>query len=254
MLASPSWQLFLNVFAPCFTAPGQRLFVQLVTAWALCPGRRTLTRLWSVIPAPTRRAYSTYARWVREGKWSMDEIWRCLLGCLVDYWAPSGVIELALGDTLIHKTGRKVDGAGIFRDAVRSTASYTVAAWGLNIIILALRITPPWGGEPLALPILVRVHRKGEGELTLLELAATMVWQITCWLPHRQFRLATDGTYASLVGYELPHVEIVTRIRRNAAIYELPPARTGHRGRPRTKGDRLPSPSQLAAKLTDWTT
>ncbi|MGH7881511.1 MAG: hypothetical protein ACREN8_01180 [Candidatus Dormibacteraceae bacterium] len=123
----------------------------------------------------------------------MDEVWQRLLYCLVDHWMPSGEIELVLDDTLIHKTGRKVDGAGIFRDAVRSTANYMVAAWGLNIIVLALRVTPPWGGEPLALPVLVRVHRKGEGELTLVELAATMTWEITRWLPHRQFRLATDG-------------------------------------------------------------
>ncbi|MGH7881510.1 MAG: hypothetical protein ACREN8_01175 [Candidatus Dormibacteraceae bacterium] len=57
-----------------------------------------------------------------------------------------------------------------------------------------------------------------------------------------------------MVGYELPHLEIVTRIRRNAAIYELTPPRTGRRGRPRTKGDKLPPPSQLAAQITDWTT
>ncbi len=78
MPAPASWLTFLHLFAPCFTAPGQLLFEQLVTAWALCPGRRTLTRLWSVIPPDSRRRYGAYARWVRKGKWSPDELWRRL--------------------------------------------------------------------------------------------------------------------------------------------------------------------------------
>ena len=55
MPAPTSWLTFLHLFAPCFTRPGALLFKQLVTAWALCPGRRTLTRLWSVIPAERHR-------------------------------------------------------------------------------------------------------------------------------------------------------------------------------------------------------
>jgi hypothetical protein len=63
--------------------PGMRLFEQLVTAWALCPGRRTLTRLWSVIPTDRRRRDGAYARWLREGKWSPEELWRHLVVHLV---------------------------------------------------------------------------------------------------------------------------------------------------------------------------
>jgi hypothetical protein len=67
--APTSWLSFLHLFAPCFTAPGKLLFEQLVTAWALCPSRGTLTRLWSVIPAGSRRPYGAYARWgvVKQG-------------------------------------------------------------------------------------------------------------------------------------------------------------------------------------------
>ena len=39
-----------------------------------------------------------------------------------------------------------------------------------------------------------------------------------------------------------------TRLRKDAALHVgLPPARTGKRGRPRTKGDRLPALDGLAA-------
>lgn len=35
-----------------------------------------------------------------------------------------------------------------------------LAAWGLNVVVLALRVPSPWGGERLALPVMVRLHRK----------------------------------------------------------------------------------------------
>ena len=38
-----------------------------------------------------------------------------------------------------------------------------------------------------------------------------------------------------------------TRLRKDAALYGLPPQRPGRRGRPRRKGDRLPSLATLAA-------
>jgi hypothetical protein len=38
-----------------------------------------------------------------------------------------------------------------------------------------------------------------------------------------------------------------TRLRKDAALYGLPPARTGKRGRPRTRGTGLPALDRLAA-------
>ena len=264
MPAPTSWLTFLHLFAGCFTAPGQLLFEQLVTAWALCPGRRTLTRLWSVIPAERRRGYGAYARWVREGKWSPDELWRRLVVHLVERWAPEGRLVLLLDDTLVNKSGRRVDGAGYFHDAVTSDAvAHKVSAWGLNVVVLALRLRAPWGGEPLALPVMVCLHRKRkevkteeEEELSLIELAAWMVFRLIEWLPDRRFRLVADGAYAPILRYEFGRTAVITRIRRDAALFDLAPPRTGRRGRPRTKGKRLANPLGLAAALAeaDWTT
>ncbi len=41
-----------------------------------------------------------------------------------------------------------------------------------------------------------------------------------------------------------------TRLRKNAALYELPGPRTGKRGRPRAKGNRLPSLAALASSAS----
>ena len=183
----------------------------------------------------------------------MDELWRRLVVHLVQHWVPGPLLTLLLDDTLINKSGRKVNGAGFFHDAVTSSAvAHKVTAWGLNVVILALRVPSPWGGEPLALPIMICLRHKGDKELSHVELAVTLISQLARWLPDHRFRVVADGAYASLLRYPLPRTVVVTRLRRDAALYDPAPPRTGRRGRPRTKGDRLPT-LDLAASATDWT-
>jgi len=98
-----------------------------------------------------------------------------------------GVITLALDDTLFHRSGRKVDGAGTWRDAVRSTQKHIVYAWGLNLVVLTLQLRPPWDGEPLGLPINMRLHRKNGP--CLIELAEQMINEVRHWFPDRWFRV-----------------------------------------------------------------
>jgi len=72
-------------------------------------------------------------------------------------------------------------------------------------------------------------------------------------LPGRGIHVVADSAYA---GGELkklpPQVTWTTRLRKDAALHQLPPARTGRRGRPRTRGDRLPVLAGLAA-TTEFT-
>ena len=68
-----------------------------------------------------------------------------------------------------------------------------------------------------------------------------MIEEVAGWLPDRHLLLGCDGAYAPLAGRELPRTHVVSRIKRNAAIFETPPPRRpGQRGRPRKKGDCLP--------------
>lgn len=98
---------------------------------------------------------------MRAGRWSIDQLWRCLSVHLINSLAPPGPVRLDVDDTLYHKTRGRIDGAGIFRDAVRSTRSKVIYALGLNLVVVTLRVDAPWGGCPIALPVGVRLHRKG---------------------------------------------------------------------------------------------
>jgi hypothetical protein len=60
-----------------------------------------------------------------------------------------------------------------------------------------------------------------------------------------------DSAYAGRALRDLPAaITWTTRLRRNASLYRLAPPRTGRRGRPRLKGDRLPPLAALAAETT----
>jgi len=109
-----------------------------------------------------------------------------------------------------------------------------------------------WGGEPLGLPINMRLHRKQEK--TLIQLAEEMIEEITLWFPSREFRIVADGFYASLAGTDLLHTTIISRMRRDAMLYDLPPKRkSSGKVRPRKRGKILPKPEGLASHVRPWT-
>ena len=238
------WASLLDLFAEVFTAPTAELFRDLATAWILCPARRTVTGMIRGGGLLHRRPHDAYHRLVRAASWSVDVLWDRTADFVIGLFAPSGVVDLLLDDTLFHRRGRKVHGAGIFRDAVRSSKNSVVYDRGLNLLVLALRVRPPWGGEPLALPLAVRLHHKHGA--TLLDLGEAAIRRLAKRHPDRSFQLIADGAYAPLAGVELPRTHVTSRIRRDAALYDLaPPRRPGQNGRPRKKGERLSS-------LTVW--
>ena len=247
------WTTFLHSFAPVFTAAAFPLFCSLSSAWILCTGRHTVTRIYRIAEPSFGRAHDGYHRFFRCAAWCFDALFPPLLQVMVAMFYPAGTIPLLLDDTAFHKTGRKISGAGWWRDAVRSTATKTVHCFGLNLIVLALKIDPPWGGEPLALPVCVRLHAKGGA--TLLQVAAEMLRLLASWLPTRSFSLCADGFYAPLAGEQLPRTTLISRIRQDAALYEVAPRpKKHHRGRPRKKGTRLPTPAKLARTARQWET
>lgn len=248
--AGSAWKALLGRTRDAFTSPSFTLFCSLIEAWVCCPARRTICSMVTVMDPATRSAHDAYHRLVRAGAWSMDALWATMVAAVIAR-VGAGPIVAYLDDTLFHRPGRAVNGAGSWRDAVRSTRSHVVYARGLNLVVLAVRIDPPWGGMPIAVPVGVRLHRKGGP--TLGALAAELMRELAARVPQREFILCADGAYAHLAGESLPRTTVVSRMRRDAALYGPPPPATGKRGRPRTRGDRLPAPPRLAHLLRGFT-
>jgi hypothetical protein len=246
-----AWRSLILHFLSNFTIPGGKIFTQLLNGWILCTVRRTVSGILPFADPQGEHAHDAFHRFFPDARWSMAGLWRILAGILIKTFYRTGTIALALDDTLFHHSGRKIDGAAWWRDAVRSTPTNHVSAWGLNLVVLTLQIQPPWGGEPLGLPINMRLHRKKQA--SLIELAEQMVKELAQWHPKRRFRVIADGFYAPLAGKNLPHTTVISRIQRNAEVYDLPvePKKKG-RGRPRKKGKRVLCPQKLAKRVGHW--
>lgn len=248
-----AWTDTIQQFFPIFTAPGAKIFVRLIEGWILCTVRRTVTGILPFADPANEHAHDAYHRFFPDARWSMAKLWRLLTKILIQTLCRNGTIMLALDDTLFHRSGRKVNGAGWWRDAVRSSRKNVVYAWGLNLVVLTLQIQPPWGGEPLGLPINMRLHRKNQ--VSLIELAVQMINEVRQWLPERLFRVVGDGFYATLAGKTLDAVTIISRIRRDANLYDLRPKRIKkQRGRPRKRGKKLAKLEKMAAHIQNWKT
>ncbi len=102
--------------------------------------------------------------------------------------------------------------------------------------------------RPVAVPVMAKLVIKGTASASRLWLARRMVTRLAAGLPGRKVHVTADSAYAGEELKELPDgVTWTTRLRSNAALYDLPPERTGKRGRPRARGDRLPSLAKIAA-------
>ena len=111
-----NWSAIILSVAHLFTRPSLEIFTDLVAGWVLTPGRRTITRIIRVIDPEGRRAHDAYHRFLRDGVWQVARLWQILAVAIVERLvADDAEICLDLDDTLHHKAGRRIEGAGIFR-------------------------------------------------------------------------------------------------------------------------------------------
>ena len=236
----------LAVFGPLFTAPSFRTFCGLACGFVAQTGSRTvcgmlagagLSRLW-----PHDRAHWFFSR----ARWSADELGLAAARLVAGLLVPAGEpVVVAIDDTLFRRRGKKVWAASWFHDG--SAPGPAKTGYGNNWVIAAIVVKVPAVRRPVAIPVLAKLVIKNTSSASRLWLARRMTGLLAGTLPGRDIHVVADSAYA---GGELkklpPQVTWTTRLRKDAALYGLPPQRTGKRGRPRTKGDRLPALAQLA--------
>jgi len=256
MISIPQMKALVQPLHAVFTKPSRALFENIVEGWILCPCRRFVTSIFRFGDPEGTHAHDAYHRFFRAGKYLLPLFFKTLARIVVGLLGHLNILWLLGDDTVHKKTGRKVDGAKFCRDAVRSTAARVAYVWGLQIVLLCLEVFPPWGGEPLALPINMRLYRKRPDKKTgktVLDLMLEMVEEVMEWFPGRKIYLVADGFYAPLAGRLPSGIHLVSRIRFDAAIYRKAPKKVpGQRGRPRSRGERLPTPEEIGATAKDW--
>ncbi len=239
----------LAAFAPLFTVASFRTFCGLACGFLAQAGRRTvcgmltgagLSRLW-----PHDRAHQFFSR----ARWNADELGLAAAKPVVALLVPAGQpVTVAIDDTLFKRRGKKVWAASWFHDG--SAHGPVKTGYGNNWVVAAIVCRLPMMRRPVAIPVLAKLVIKGTNSASRLWLARRMAEQVAAALPGRKIHVVADSAYA---GEELTHlppqVTWTTRLRKDARLFALPPARTpGTRGAPRKKGQQL-SLAKLAATL-----
>jgi hypothetical protein len=242
-----SLMTLLAVFSPLFTAPSFRTFTMLACGFLAQSGKRTvcgmltgagMSRIW-----PHDRAHSFFSR----ARWNADDLGIAVAKLVIGLLVPDGEpVEVLIDDTLFRRRGKRVWAASWFHDGSAQGPAKT--GYGNNWVVLAVRVRLPAVSRPVAVPVMAKLVIKGTMSASRLWLARRMVTRLAAELPGRRVHVTADSAYAGDELKQLPDgVTWTTRLRSNAALYGLPPERTGKKGRPRVKGDRLPSLAKIAA-------
>lgn len=255
----------IAVFAPVFSKPVWQHVNILITGAILVPGRRTVTASLRVMGLSTEPHFQSYHRVLNRAVWSPLTASRLLLRLLVAMFVPWGVVVFGLDDTIERRRGDHISAKGIYRDPVRSSHSHFVKVSGLRWLCCMLLTPMKWAGRAWALPLMTVLcpserfyEPQGRRHQTLVERAWQIIHVVVRWLPRRDLVFVADSSYAVLELLhqvsELPRASLITRLRLDAALYDLPPKREpGQLGRPRLKGARRPTlEAVLAAEETPW--
>ena len=221
----------------------------------LSPRKRTITSALRIMGLGDDRGFAKYHHVLNRAVFSPLQLSRVLLTLLVRHLGRDDEpMVFGIDETIERRRGRRISALGVYRDAVRSSESHMVKTTGLRWISLMWLTNIPWAHRTWALPVLTALapseqyHREaGLPHKRITDWARQMILQLRRWLPNRRIIVVADRSYAAL---ELLHfcqsltqpVTFITRLRLDAALYEPPPTRLpGQIGRPRIKGQRLPS-------------
>ena len=181
---------------------------------------------------------------------------------------PNGRWKIAIDDSPTKRFGRHVEAANVHHHPTPGPAD---GPWlyGHNWVCLALLMTHSlWG--TLALPVLSKLYVRRDDVKNLKsrynwnfhtkhELALQLIQQVTRCLralgSQAGFLIVVDGAYAArpfLYPLVTAGIHVVSRLRCNAKLFDLPPKQDGQRGRPRKYGKNRISLATLAGRQDGW--
>lgn len=248
-----SFEFLLQELAIVMTQPSFQNFVTILIGWVFAR-RRTVTGMLVAAGVAGRRHHSAFHRFFAEGAWSLDALGLAVFRVL-EPLLPSGDILIAIDDTLARKRGLKVFGVGMHHDPLLSSRGKAITNWGHSWVVLGVIIRfPCWPERAFCLPILFRLYlnhqaakRARRVHRTRPELVVGMLQVLCRHRENRSFHAIGDSTYggASVLCHLPANCELTSRLVMDARLYAPVRRRAGAKGRPRKRGERLPTPEAM---------
>jgi hypothetical protein len=229
-------------------------------------GRRTVAS-W-LRAAGVGAAFPAYYYFLGSLGRNADLVAGAVLHLVVQVLAPGECLRLALDDTPTPRYGPKVQGAGIHHNPTPGPADQQFLYGHVWVTLAVLARHPLWHTIGLPLRALLYVRRRDIARLprrtrvrfrTKLEMAAELIaWtaQRLRWLG-KTLWVVVDGAYGKrpvLRHAQAHHVVVVSRLRKDARLFAVPPPPRQRRpGRPRKYGRPL-SLARRGAHPRGWRT
>jgi hypothetical protein len=253
-------------FKHCFTAPSLRHFAALMTGWVLTVGVHTISQVILTTGLHESEHFSSAYNFFLRRKWDVDRVACAIFFLIVETFLPDATeYEGVIDDTLLDHVGRKIWGAAMQHDGDAPKTGKPIG-YGVCFVTMGLAVRLPGISERVfCLPFAARLwwprktkHRpKTARYKTKNQLALELIKLTRSWMPKGvMLRVIVDGGYSNktLLLNRPKGVHITGKVRIDAALYALPkPDPTPGRGRPRKKGERLPTPKTMMDDLSiDW--
>jgi hypothetical protein len=246
-----SWHKLLESLRPAFHRSRPfAIFVLVATGLIMQTARRTVVGMLAGAAMAAAVSFHSVCRFFSHHRWETDRVGLALARLIVDrLLEPGAPIEVVIDDTLFRRWGPKVFGAFWTHDG--SAQDHNALGRGNRWVVLGIIVTLPFCSRPVCLPVLLRLWG-GKGTASPVKLAAEMISVLAQEFTDRRIHVVADAAYHGKP-LLIAGTTITTRLPTNAVLYAPAPPPTGRRGRPRLKGQRLGTPTQIASRA-DWNT
>ena len=252
----PSFVTLLQGLSGTMTAPSFRSLTTVLTGWVFAR-RHTITRMILAAGEVAGKHFSSYHRLFSAARWSLDALGLAVFDLMQPFLG--SMVMLGLDDTLARKRGTKMFGTGMHHDPLLSSRSKVVTNWGHSWVVLGVIVELPFRrGHYYCLPILFRLflnkksaakHRRAYR--TRPERAVELLELLCKHRKNQRFQVVADSAYGgqSVLCHLPTNCDLTSRLLKNARLYAAPPERKpGAKGRPRKRGERLPTPRAMLAE------
>jgi hypothetical protein len=239
-------------------------FLSLVLGALLAIARRRTVTKWlqaAQISDDFRQAFYHIPGIGRKSNILFDEMLDIILEKLGPDIIKTTFVRIVLDDSPTKRYGKKIEGAGYHHNPTpgRTNAKY---CYGHSWVVAVLVVTHPTFGE-ISFPISAELYlrqkevdklkdkydRKFKTKTTIVvEMVKRLVPKFARF--EKTIEIIVDGGYAKdtvlLPLVKLDGVTTITRLRRDAALFEIPPKPTKkERGRPKVYGNRIDMKSMI---------
>ncbi len=253
----PSFLVWLAPFLAAFSRRSRSTTAALAMGALLAVGPRTVTNCLRALGLAEHPSFTAFHRVLNRNTWSGLALARTLLRMVVATFVPSGSIIIGVDHTLERRRGPRIGPAGRFYDASLRADMPNPTSRGLRWLSAMVLVDVPFAGRVWALPVLTALtpnkawsERNGRRHRPVTEWARLVLLTLKRWLPNRPIVAVMDGEFAALELLHAlrPSMAVITRMRKDARLFEPPPCHDDKPGRARQKGQRQPL---LSARITD---